>query len=343
MSRFTFRFRLLALFLAMFPSALVGQEQKGCQFNILGTWQSPAEGQINRTRERFEPNGQVTELSRKGSQWQATGKSTYKLDDSKAPKSLTLTAIDKDKDKDKGGVPSASSTLEIKTFDDGLFVTAPAGSLGAPPTRWTRVDSQRYFVVLAAGKGDPGFGAAGFAMLIKTDGVHTQRHAFGVYPVVNPLERHPVLGVIPGKIRKQFDHEPAADSGAMLRLEVTAGPYNRALDVLKTWERRASENTLLYTVPYLNNAVYLNQLVTSLNETGVLEWKGGTPCSENIRLQRLTWLLDDPIMTKHNLTQTPYYLFRTLRQLNSSLNLSDSKFQAALAGDQSSSVAISSR
>jgi hypothetical protein len=94
------------------------------------------------------------------------------------------------------------------------------------------------------------------------------------------------------------------------------------------------ENQTLYpTVPYLDNAVYLNQLVSSLNETGVLQWEGGKPCSETIQLQKLTWLLTDPIMSKHNLPQTPYYFFKTLRQLNPSLHLSDSQFHAALAGD----------
>jgi len=279
----------------------------------------------------------MSELSRKssdkGSEWQATGKSTYKLDDTKAPKALTITPIDK----------NASTTLQIKTFDNGLFVTVPAADAGAALTRWTRVDSQRYFVVLAAAKGDPGFGGAGFAMLITTDGAHSHTDAFGVYPVVKPLERYPILGVIPEELREQFDHEPFGDSGAMLRLEVTAGPYNRALEVLKTWERRADENTLLYNVPYLNNAVYLNQLVSSLNETGVLTWRGGTPCTETIKLQKLTWLMSDPIMTKHNLTQTPYYLFKTLRQLNNSQHLNDNMFHAALAFDQYSTTAISKR
>jgi hypothetical protein len=74
-----------------------------------------------------------------------------------------------------------------------------------------------------------------------------------------------------------------------------------------------------------------------------MTWKGGEPCAETIKLQKLTWLLSDPIMTKHNLTQTPYYLFKTLRELNGPLHLSDSKFQAALAGDRSSAVTISSR
>ena len=86
--------------------------------------------------------------------------------------------------------------------------------------------------------------------------------------MVKPLQRYPVIGVIPEKIRESFHSEPAGDSAALLRLEVTAGPYKRALEVLKTWERREEENTLLYNVPYLNNAVYLNQLVSSLNETG---------------------------------------------------------------------------
>jgi hypothetical protein len=328
--------------LGLFPSGSAGQEpHKGCQFNIAGTWQSFTDGQSNPTRERFASDGAITELSLhstgKASEWQATSRSTFKLDNPKAPKTMTVTPVN------RGNGAAADTTLQIKTFDDGLFVTAPDGNPGAVLTRWTRVDPQRYFVVLAAGKGDPGFGGPGFAMLIKTDGVHSQTDAFGVYPVLNPLERHAVLGVIPRNIRREFDSEPAGDTGAMLRLEVTAGPYKRALEVLRTWERRADENTLLYTVSYLNNAVYLNQLVSSLNEAGVLTWEGGTPCSETIKLQKLTWLLNDPIMTKHNLTQTPYYFFKTLRQLNSSLHLDDSKFHLALAADQSAPVVISSR
>jgi hypothetical protein len=75
----------------------------------------------------------------------------------------------------------------------------------------------------------------------------------------------------------------------------------------------------------------------------VLEWAGGKPCAETIKLQKLTWLLSDPVMSKHNLPQTPYYLFKALRQLNNSLHLSDNEFHAALAGDLSAAVTISSR
>jgi hypothetical protein len=341
MKRFASSILLILSSLVLFPAGLAGQEQpQVCQFNIAGVWQSSTGGQVNSTRQRFRSDGVVTELSPstgKEPEWRPTGRFRYRLDNAKAPKALTLTKIE------KGGRPSAATNLEITTFDDGMFVTKAAGDAGEP-TRWTRVDPYRYFVVLAAGKGSPGFGAPGFAMLIKTDGVHTQTDALGAYPVVNPRERYPMFGVISEEILRQFDSEPAGDTGAMLRLEVTAGPYNRAMEVLKNWQRRAEENQLLYpTIPYLNNAVYLNQLTSSLNEAGVLTWKGGTTCSETIKLQKLTWLLNDPVVAKHNLTQTPYYLFKTLRELNSSLHLNDSRFHAALAGDQTAAVAISSR
>lgn len=343
MKRLFFPLAFVFFLLLAFPFVVSAQQpEQGCQFNIAGTWQSSIGGHLTPVRAHFGSTGVMTELSHnsfgKGPEWEATGKARYRLDDPKAPKAMILTKVE------KGGHLSTGATLEIKTFDDGMFVTKPSGEADGELTRWTRVDPYRYFVVLAAGKGSPGFGAAGFAMLIKTDGVHVQTETFGTWPVVNPLERHPLIGVIPEEIRKQFDNEPVDDSGAMLRLEVTAGPYNRALEVMKSWQRRAEENQLLYpTIPYLNNAVYLNQLTSSLNETGVLTWKGGKPCAETIKLQKLTWLLNDPIISKHNLSQTPYYLFKTLRQLNSQLHLSDSQFHAALAGNQAASVALSLR
>lgn len=341
MKRFAFATSLIFSLFLVFPIAFAGQEpSEGCRFNIAGTWQSSTGGQINPTRERFGPNGVMTELSRntsgKGPEWQMTGKSRYRLDNHQSPKIMTW---------EKGGDRhSPRTTLEVKAFDDGLFIAKAVGDPDTQLTRWVRVDPYRYFVVLAAGKGSPGFGDAGFAMLIKTDGVHIQTDALGEYPVVTPRQRYPEFGVISEDIRKRFDEEPVGDSGSMLRLEVTAGPYNRALKVLKSWQRRVDENQTLYpTVPYLDNAVFLNQLTSSLNETGVLEWAGGKPCAETIKLQKLTWLLSDPVMSKHNLPQTPYYLFKALRQLNNSLHLSDNEFHAALAGDLSAAVTISSR
>src|SRR5580704_2101032 len=118
MKQFAFSFSLIPILLGLFPTAVAGQEQQnGCQFDITGTWQSSTPGQMNSTRLRFGANGVMTKLSRGSSSqtsaWQATSKSTYKLDDPKAPKTMMVTPVD------KSAVPTA---LQIKTFDNGLFV-----------------------------------------------------------------------------------------------------------------------------------------------------------------------------------------------------------------------------
>src|SRR5215467_4854631 len=103
------------------------------------------------------------------------------------------------------------------------------------------------------------------------------------------------------------------------RLEVSAGPFNRALKILETWERRSRENALLHNIPYLDNAVYLNQLASSLND-----------CAETIKLQKLTWKIDDPIISKQNLPQVPYFFIKELRTLNNDQHVKDDKFYRVL-------------
>lgn len=336
MKRFAFLIFLLScFFLVIFSALLVAQDRyEGCPFSLNGTWRSTTDGQMNPTLARFA-NGVMTELSRntsgKGSEWQATSRSKYRLDDPKKPKSMILTKVQK-----SGGL-SVGTTLEIKTFDDGMFIT---GMVGGPLTRWTRIDPYRYFVVLSAGKGEPDVGGPGFAELIKTDGAHTQTDTFGAWPVIRRFDHYTEIGIVPDDLLKQFDKEPPPGTGAMLRIEVTAGPYNRALEVMKSWQRRYDEGNMLYQYAYINNQVYLNQLVSSLNESDVLAWNQGKPCGHTINLYVMTELLNDEVMKNNNYLQAPYYFFRKLREMNESQHLNDSQFHAALAGEQSNAVAM---
>jgi len=307
---------LILVFLGVYPSASGQDAPKVCPFNLVGTWQQTTEGHANATLLRFKPNGVVTVLSPsnpgQGSDWQSTDWSTYKLDNPKAPKTLRLYPIKKD-----GGPvePGQITTIDITKFDDGAFTSAVTSNADVELTQWTRLDPYRYFVVFAADKATPGYGGPAFAMLIKTDGHQTQIDSFGLYET-DPIHHYVEVGPISEAIRKKFDNEPSDESAAMLRLEVSVGPYQRAMKILKTWDRRARENTLLYPdIPYLNNAVYLNQLASSLND-----------CSETIKLEKLTWRIDDPIITKQNLPQVPYFFIKQLRQLNSQLHMKDEKF-----------------
>lgn len=311
---------LISVALVLLPAyaAVVAQEdQKACEFNIVGTWQSITGGHANPTRLRFEKNGTATVLSRnasgQGPEWQAGDSSNFKLDNPKAPTAIHLSPQ---------GRPDQVTSMEITQHDDGAFTTAVTVTPDVELTRWMRVDPYRYFVVLVSGRGTPGYGAPAFAMLIKTDGAQEQTDAFGSYPFKDGKVDTVAVGPIPEEIRKQFDKEPQDDSATMLRLEVTAGPFNRALKVLKTWERRARENTMLYNIPYLDNAVYLNQLASSLND-----------CAETIKLQKLTWRIDDPIISKQNLPQVPYFFIKELRTLNNDLHVRDEKFHDLLRAD----------
>jgi hypothetical protein len=291
-----------------------------CDFSIVGTWQQSTEGLPNRTLLRFNPNGVVSVLSPKspgqGPEMRAMDWSTYKLDNFKAPKTIRLSPIKKNGEQI---TPGEITTIDITKFDDGSFTSVVTSNAGEELSQWTRVDRYRYFVILAAGKATPGYGGPAFAMLIKTDGHQSQTEAFGLYET-DAIHHYVEMGTIAEETRKKFDNDPRDDSAAMLRLEVSAGPYQRALKVLKTWERRARENTLLYQdIPYLNNAVYLNQLASSLND-----------CSETIKLHKLTWRIDDPIITKQNLPQVPYFFIKELRGLNSTLHIKDDKFHQEL-------------
>jgi hypothetical protein len=303
------------------PSAAFAQEdQKACEFNIVGTWRSTTSGHTNPTLLRFARNGTATVLSRnstgQGPEWQATDTSSFKLDNPKAPKAIHLAPKNN---------PEQETALEITQYDDGAFTTAVTVTPDVELTRWVRVDPYRYFVVFVSGKGTPGYGAPAFAMLIKTDGTQAQTDAFGSYPFKDGKVDTVAVAPIPEEIRKQFDKEPRDDSASMLRIEVTAGPFNRAMKILKTWERRARENTLLYNIPYLDNAVYLNQLASSLND-----------CAETIKLQKLTWRIDDPIISKQNLPQVPYFFIKELRKLNNDLHVTDDKFHDLLQADSRS-------
>lgn len=316
MKRIVFLVLILA-FISACPLAFGQDAPVVCQFNMVGTWQLTTEGQANPTLLRFNPNGVVTVLSPntsggQGPEWQAADWSTYKLDNPKAPKVIHLSPIKKN-----GEViePGKITEIDITKFDDGAFTSAVTSNADVELTQWVRLDPYRYFIVFAAAKGTPGYGSPAFAELIKTDGHQSQLDAFGLYET-DPVHHYVEVGPISEELRKKYENEPRDDSAALFRLEVPAGPYQRALKVLKTWERRARENTLLYPdIPYLNNAVYLNQLASSLND-----------CTETIKLEKLTWRIDDPIITKQNLPQVPYLFIKDIRARNSALHVKDEKF-----------------
>ena len=320
MKRFAIFFSLILICLTAVPAAF-GQSyetqkegvKRGCEFNPVGTWKAAASDEKASILYRFTPDTRVTVLSGAGqsSEPREIASATYTLDNPKEPKAILVKA-----DKNGGGFAEGITSMEITGYDDTSLTFVKPGSA---PTRWVRVDPNRYFIVLAGRVGTfyDGSGPT-FPMLIKMDGQKTQIDAVGTYNVRD----YWAFGSIPAETYNEFMKEPRKDSDIMLRLEITAAQYERGLKIIKTWVRRAENNELLYPDLTMDNILVAKQVTESLNQ-----------CGEKFKLYKLDWSMEDRIsnslLDSPPLGRIPFMYFRELKRLNGSLHVSDEKFHEA--------------
>lgn len=275
--------------------------QKGCELNLVGTWRAAGPDGAATLFYRFGTDATVTALNAESRE---VGSAVYTLDNPKAPKVILFKAA-------KGGPAfnEGVTSMDITGYDDAsVTLTKP----GSGPARWVREDSSRYFVVLAGRKGTfyDGSGPA-FPMYIKMDEQQTQIDAVGIYSSGGVR----AFGPIPAATYKEFMKEPRNDSDVMLRLEITRAQYERGMKIVKNWERRTRENTLLYPEPYMDNVLLVKEATESLNQ-----------CGEKVKVYKLDWLHNDHISDKNLVSHTPFLLFKEMRRLNESLHVRDEQF-----------------
>ncbi len=306
---------LLAIILLGSTSTALAQEKKSCSFDLVGTWKA----QVSSTEARlyqFDEKGVVTVLTASGTaepQQIATAKYEV-INDLGKPQSVSFTASGKDRI-----FGAVKKTMKLLSYDDTSITCAIPG-IGT--TRWTRVDPNRYFIVLSARKGEfyDSSGSA-FPTVIKLVGGAPTIDAFGVYLAKG--ER--ALGTVPPDVYKNYLREARTDSETTLRLEINSRQYERALKIIKEWDRRAREGALLYTgaretlddSTYLNNILVVKAVAESLNQ-----------CSEDINLYPLNYIQkDDWISNKYKSALVPFYYFKELRLRNEARHIDDKKFQ----------------
>ncbi len=285
--------------------------QKGCELNIIGTWKAEKSGEGNPVLYRFTADAKVTVLSASGQmELQEIASAVYTLDNPKAPKTILVKA-----DKETGIFAQGTTSFDIASHDDTYLTLAKPGSA---PVRWVRVDPNRYFLVLAGRTGTfyDGSGPT-FPMVIKTDGQQTQIDAVGIYDV----RGYWAFGTIPAETYKEFMKESRKDSEVMLRLEITAAQYERALKIVKTWERRARNNELLYPDLPMDNILLAKQVTEALDQCGEKKFK----------VYKLDWGRHDHISTGARLDDVllstiPFRFFQEMKRLNESLHVTDEKF-----------------
>jgi hypothetical protein len=283
--------------------------QTVCEFNIVGTWKATSINGVSSVIYRFEPDGAVTMRSLpdsgNGSESKEIARGTYKLDNPKSPKSISITI-----NNEEVGPENGTASMNIIKYDDTSFTT---GNNTYDTLEWERMDSNRYFLVLA-GRNGIFYDRSGptFPTLIKTDGRETQIDAVGIYSVGDK----PYFGPIPTELRDEFMKEPRNASDVMLRLEIGAPQYERGLKVLRTWDRRAKEGDLLYPNIFLDNVLLVKQVTETLNQ-----------CGTTVKLYRMDWGPYDYITNDNRPSLGPFLYFKELKRLNGSLHVPDVKFQ----------------
>ena len=305
---------LLAILL-LGSTAVFAQEKKSCSFDVVGTWKaqlSPTQAVLY----QFDAKGGVTVLSVSGTEApRQTATASYEvINEPDSPRLISFKASGKDRI-----FGSIKKTMKVVKYDDSS-ITCEIPGMGT--TRWTRVDPDRYFIVLSARKGEfYNSSGSAFPMVIKLAGGVPTIDAFGIYLAKDGR----ALGTVPPDVYKKYLREARNDSETTLRLEINSRQYERALKVIKEWERRDREGALLYTTAAetLDDATYLNNILVVKAVTETLN-----QCSEDVDLYPLNYIhKDDWISDKFGSAFVPFYYFKELRRRNEARHIPEKQFQ----------------
>ena len=306
---------LLAIVLLGSTATALAQEKKSCSFDIVGTWKaqvSPTEAILY----RFDSKDAVTVLSApEKSEPQQIATAKYEVvNELGKPDSVSFTASGKNRI-----FGAVKKTMKLVSYDETSITCAIPGN---GTVRWTRVDPDRYFIVLTARKG-VFYDKTGWAfpMVIKLAGGVPTIDAFGVYAGKDGK----AFGTVPPDVYKKYFAEARNDSETTLRLEINSRQYERALGVIKEWERRDREGALLYTTAAetLDDPTSLNNILVAKAVTETLN-----QCSDDVDLYPLNYVVkDDWITFNLGSAYVPFYYFKELRKRNEARHIPDQKFQ----------------
>jgi hypothetical protein len=300
-----------------------GQDQKQCPCEIIGTWRA----QISTSEARlytFDGEGVVKVLKVSGDAKPvevATAKYEFVEEPiaedtaasaQKAPeKQISFTTTGKNRIFGR-----TNTTMKIVSYDDSSLTCEIPGV--KEPVRWTRVDPDRYFIIFVARQNEfyDNSGSA-FPMVVKLAGGVPKIDAAGTYPKHGKA----AFGAVPLEIYKDYLREARGDSEVILRLEINSRQYERALNIVQEWQRRAHDGDLLYRYPdgngSLNNLVLLRAVTETLNL-----------CERDFDLYKLDYNYpNDWISDAYAPEFIPFFFFKELRKRNEARHIEYKKFQ----------------
>jgi len=299
-----------------------GQEKMKCPCAIVGTWKA----QISKNEARlyeFVADGVVKVLKVSGdTKPREIATAKYELieqpvvEESAAPESpapkpeISFTATGNNRIFGK-----TETTMKVVSYDDSSITCEIPGVKGT--VRWTRVDPDRYFMVLVARQNEfyDKTGSA-FPMVIKLAGGVPKIDAVGLYSHHGSA----AFGTVSPDDYKDYMREARGDSEVILRLEINSQQYERALKVVQEWQRRVREGSLLYqheSPGSLNNIVLVKAVTETLNL-----------CQNDFDLYKLDYAYPRDWISDHYGPEfVPFFFFKELRRRNEARHIEYKKFQ----------------
>ena len=305
-----------------------GMDKKKCPCDIVGTWKA----QLSKTEARlyeFDGEGTVKVLKVAGTAKPleiATAKyeiveeplpmepaaTEQSAAEQKAPdKTISFTATGKNRIFGR-----ANATMKIVSYDDSSITCEIPGV--KETVRWTRVDPDRYFLILVARQNEfyDNSGSA-FPLVVKLAGGVPTFNAAGTYS----SHGRATFGTVPVEIYKDYLREARGDEEVILRVEINSQQYARALKVVQEWQRRSREGALLYRSPdaleSLNNLLLIRDVTETMNL-----------CQNDLDLYKLDYTYpNDWISDTYRPEFIPFFFFKELRRRNEARHIEYQKFQ----------------
>ena len=301
-----------------------GLEKKKCPCDIIGTWKA----QISKNEARlyeFDGEGTVKVLTAAGNA-KPTEVATAKYEFVEEALPMESTAAEQQKEPDKKISFTATgnnrifgrtnATMKIVSYNDSSITCEIPGV--KEPVRWTRVDTDRYFLILVARQNEfYDHSGSAFPMVVKLAGGVSKIDAAGTYSNHGKA----TFGTVPVEVYKDYLREARGDSEVILRVEINSQQYARASKIVQEWQRRAREGALLYRSPdaleTLNNILLVRDITETLNL-----------CENDLDLYKLSYNYpQDWITDTYSHEFVPFFFFKELRRRNEARHIDYKKFQ----------------
>jgi hypothetical protein len=157
-------------------------------------------------------------------------------------------------------VASGSSSWEIIAYTDETFSARSSSAEAGEQLDWTRVQTHRYFLTLAA-RGDTTL----FVMWTALDGNTSVLEALGTTTQGTDAR----FGRIPQKLASAFATQSERTDDAMVRVELSEAEYSRTHEVFVSWDTLVSRDLLARENPRHQAVLLLDATLQSLNRCGL--------------------------------------------------------------------------